>query len=186
MYKYVAAIIITVGLIVFNFAKIGSKVDDIDLNLLGAVLLFISLFMDGLTATQSDIEKGRGKKSHAFHLMISNNLVGLIASHILIVWNLKEILPTFNLSTIYDLFVIGGSATLGQCFIYLTISKFDCFVLTTITTTRKFFSILFSIFIYSHPMTNLHWVGMTLVFGAIIWDMILSEMGRQKKKSKAT
>jgi len=43
-------------------------------------LLFLSLFFDGLLATQSDVEKGKGTKTHAFHLMVSNNLVGLIFS----------------------------------------------------------------------------------------------------------
>jgi len=55
-----------------------SKMSKEEINPFGIALLLLSLFFDGLLSTQSDIEKGKGTKTHAFHLMVSNNLVGLI------------------------------------------------------------------------------------------------------------
>lgn len=78
------------------------------------------------------------------------------------------------------LIVIGTTGTLGQIFIYLTITKFDCFILTTVTTTRKFFSILVSIILFSHPMTPLHQLGFGFVISAVAWDVYESTK-KQKK-----
>ena len=77
--------------------------------------------------------------------------------------------------------VIGLAGTAGQCFIYLTISKFNCFLPTTITTTRKFFSILLSILIFGHPMTFLHYLAIAIVFGAIVFDMLTSKKEKRKR-----
>jgi len=77
--------------------------------------------------------------------------------------------------------IIGITGTLGQCFIYLTITKFDCFILTTVTTTRKFFSILVSIILFSHPMTTIHQIGFMFVVVAVAWDVYEST----KKKKHA-
>lgn len=55
--------------------------------------------------------------------------------------------------------VLGYSllGALGQNFIYYTISNFNPLVCTTVTTTRKFFQIMFSVFWHKHPITNMQW-----------------------------
>ena len=45
---------------------------------------------------------------------------------------------------------LGLSGALGQIFIFLTMSLFDCYLLTIITTTRKFFSVVYSNFMFGH------------------------------------
>lgn len=91
--KYISALIITAGLLVFNLARLGSKASEIDMNLTGGLLLLGSLAFDGLVNTQSDIEKKKGMKSHAFHLMVSNNLVGLIMAVGFLCFNYVAVLP---------------------------------------------------------------------------------------------
>jgi solute carrier family 35 (UDP-galactose transporter), member B1 len=130
--KYICAILITIGLIVFN---LGGKKDDFNVSGIGAVLLVISLLFDGLLNTQSDLEKGKGNKTHAFHLMVSNNLVGAFFCGVLMLFNLEKIKSQLVLSNVFELVVIALAGTMGQLFIYLTMSKFDCFILTTVTTT---------------------------------------------------
>lgn len=55
--------------------------------------------------------------------------------------------------------ILGFSlaATVGQNFIYFTINNFNPLVCTTITTTRKFFTILFSVLVYGHNINAKQW-----------------------------
>ena len=55
--------------------------------------------------------------------------------------------------------VLGFSlaAACGQNFIYFTISNFNPLVCTTITTTRKFFTIVFSVFLFGHKISYAQW-----------------------------
>jgi len=50
--------------------------------------------------------------------------------------------------------MVGVSGAVGQIFIFLTISLFDCYLLTIITTTRKFFSVVYSNFTFGHNFTG--------------------------------
>ena len=50
----------------------------------------------------------------------------------------------------------------GQSFIFYTIAKFDPLVCTTVTTTRKIFSVLLSIFLKGHAVGALGWFGIAL------------------------
>lgn len=69
LYKYICAGVITLGLVVFNIAKLGSHMSTMTINTIGLCLLFISLFFDGLLATQTDKDKNKGEKSTPFDLM---------------------------------------------------------------------------------------------------------------------
>lgn len=80
-------------------------------------------------------------------------------------------------------------SAVGQSFIFYTISNFDPLVCTTVTTTRKVFSVLLSIFINNHPMSTESWLGIGLASLGI-----LSELqdkggkghGASEKKAKAS
>lgn len=74
LYKYICAGVITLGLVIFNVAKLGSKVTSMTISFIGLLLLFNSLFFDGLVATQTDKDKNKGEKSTPFDLMLANNV----------------------------------------------------------------------------------------------------------------
>jgi UDP-galactose transporter B1 len=71
----------------------------------------------------------------------------------------------------------------SQHFIFVTITSYGPLTCSIITTTRKFFSILASVFIFNHAMAPLQWVGALLVFGGIILDTVY---GKDKKTTKPT
>ena len=50
-------------------------------------------------------------------------------------------------------------SALGQNFILMTLYRFDSLVLTTITTTRKFFTILASVVWFGHSLGFWQWTG---------------------------
>lgn len=154
---------ITLGLVVFNVAKLGSKVNAMTINTIGLVLLFISLFFDGLVATQTDKDKNKGEKSSPFDLMLANNICGVISSSLVMSFTYfttgEFILDQISLTNFDEIMLIALAGTIGQIIIYLTINRFDCFILSIVNTSRKFFSILISILWFGHHLTALHWVG---------------------------
>jgi len=188
VYKYICAFLISVGLIIFNIATLGSKVAGMSFSIIGLILLMISLFFDGLLATESDITKNKREKPSAFHLMIANNIVGLISCFAIIGFYYftrgDNLLKEITADNFCSLLLIGGCSSLGQIFIYITISRFDCFLLSIINTSRKFFSILFSIIWFNHKIGYLHWTGIVIVIGALIVDMICSEIERKRSFRK--
>lgn len=78
---------------------------------------------------------------------------------------------------------MGSITFVSQHFIFVTITSYGPLTCSIITTTRKFFSILASVFIFNHAMAPLQWVGALLVFGGIILDTVY---GKDKKTAKPT
>ncbi|CAN0272251.1 unnamed protein product [Discosporangium mesarthrocarpum] len=62
-----------------------------------------------------------------------------------------------NTAVMGDVVGFSLAAAMGQNFIYFTISAFNPLVCTTITTTRKFFTILFSVVVYGHSISTAQW-----------------------------
>ena len=57
---------------------------------------------------------------------------------------------------------------MGQSFIFYTIATFDPLVCTTVTTTRKIFSVLLSIFLKGHSLPPAGWAGVALASAGIL------------------
>jgi UDP-galactose transporter B1 len=66
-------------------------------------------------------------------------------------------------------------------FIFLAMDGFGSLTLVTITTTRKFFTVLGSIIIYKHSVSAGQIVGMVMVFGGLAWKEVSHAMSKEKK-----
>ena len=65
------------------------------------------------------------------------------------------------------------SSALGGNFVYFTLTQFNPLVLTTVTTTRKIFSTLYSIFRNpANSLNGMQWSGTMLVFAGLIGDIV--------------
>jgi solute carrier family 35 (UDP-galactose transporter), member B1 len=64
----------------------------------------------------------------------------------------------------WALLLLNGTVAIGQIFIFLTIHWYTPLVTTTITTTRKFFTILLSVLTFGHEFTTTQWTAVVLVF----------------------
>jgi len=62
-------------------------------------------------------------------------------------------------------------SAIGQSFIFYTIANFDPLVCTTVTTTRKVFSVLLSIFLHGHQMSPQGWFGLSLASAGILAEL---------------
>lgn len=82
----------------------------------------------------------------------------------------------------WDIFWFCICGAVGQNFIFLTISHFGALTNTTVTTTRKFMSILMSSIWNKNRLSMQQWGGVCMVFGGLSFQIWLAY---QKKRQKA-
>jgi UDP-galactose transporter B1 len=75
---------------------------------------------------------------------------------------------------ITDIALFALFMAVGQVFIFWCITSYGTLVCSMVTTTRKFFTILFSVFWFGHEMTSVQWFGVFIVFAVLIWDVGMS------------
>ena len=80
----------------------------------------------------------------------------------------------------------GLASAIGQSFIFYTITNFDALVTTTVTTTRKIFSVLLSIFINGHQLSNQGWGGIALASAGILSEIQNKSGGHGESKPTGT
>jgi len=77
------------------------------------------------------------------------------------------------------------SSAVGQNFIYYTITQFDPLVLTTVTTTRKIFSTVYSVLRNpSNSLDTMQWSGCSFVFLGLLVDIIDKYAGKKPAPAK--
>lgn len=160
-------------------------------NTIGLLLLFLSLAMDGLLSYCQGLLKQKSKTKTtnknpnstfraptSVETMLWTNLysivfflpyaigTGQLANGI----QLLQLVPnTTNDTTTrdtlrHDMILLSICAAMGQFFIFFTIQLFSPILCTTITTTRKFLSILTSVYKYGHVLSFGQWSSVGLVF----------------------
>ncbi|GAA5865316.1 hypothetical protein JCM1840_001526 [Sporobolomyces johnsonii] len=81
-----------------------------------------------------------------------------------------------------DVFLFGLTGSIGQLFIFATLSLYGSLTLVTITVTRKMATMLLSVFVFDHRLTAGQWVGVGLVFVAVGMEAVVA---RREKAAKA-
>ncbi|KAI3987967.1 hypothetical protein MKX01_021081 [Papaver californicum] len=159
---------------------------------LGYGLCFLNLTFDGFTnTTQDSITSNfilRYPKTSAWDIMLGMNLWGTI-------YNLVYMfgLPygsgfeTYQFcrkhpEAAWDIFLFCLCGAVGQNFIFLTISRFGSLIITTITTTRKFVSIVVSSLVTGNPLSGKQWGSVMMVFSGLSYQIYLKWRKMQKKK----
>lgn len=86
----------------------------------------------------------------------------------------------------WDIFFYCLCGAVGQNFIFLTISRFGSLTNTTITTTRKFVSIVVSSLLSSNPLSPKQWGCVLMVFSGLSYQIYLKwkKLQRLQKKRK--
>lgn len=183
-YLQVAAII--GGTAVVSMGK--KKGGDAPSSTMGVVYIFLSLVLDGVTAGfQKRLKRDTaeaGVKPKPYDFMFWTNLF-MCATAVVIAGVLGEINSGMAFCVgnpeIYSKIIkFAICSAVGQSFIFYTIANFDPLVLSTVTTTRKIFSVLLSIFLKGHPLSPMGWSGIGLACGGILSEL-QSKMGGSKK-----
>lgn len=156
---------------------------------LGYGLCFLNLAMDGFTNATQDSIAAQYPKTNAWHIMLGMNLWGSIYSMIyMFSWSGGGGLEAINFcqehpEAAWDIAIFCLCGAIGQNFIFLTISKFGSLTTTTITTTRKFMSILVSSLWSGSPLTSHQWTAVMMVFGGLSYQIYLKWQRRSLKRS---
>jgi UDP-galactose transporter B1 len=78
-------------------------------------------------------------------------------------------------------------SAIGQSFIFYTVARFDPLVCSTVTTTRKIFSVMLSILFKGHSVSMQGWMGLGLAIGGIVSEVVHKvRVGSKKMKSKTS
>jgi len=73
--------------------------------------------------------------------------------------------------------LLNLTAAIGQIFIFFTIQLFSPLMCTTITTTRKFLTILLSVWKFGHKFTFQQWSSIFMVFGGLYLGIVSKFVG---------
>jgi len=175
----------------------------------GLSLLSFSLIMDGLLGSCQSMLKGKSIRKNNFFLPRSDFRIPTPIETMLYInlYSVFFLLPTAYLSGQYSnaiqilfpteytlesieartittkyILLLNLCAALGQIFIFFTIHLFSPLMCTTITTTRKFFTILLSVSRFGHRLTVVQWTSVFMVFGGIYME-IMAKFGGTKMES---
>ena len=211
--EWAGGALITIGILLFQYIQLHkqSSSDNSDSEKevkgdspYGLALLGLSLFMDGLMAgCQSTLKrKSQGSSAYrpptAMETMLYINLYATIILFAVSHYNgqlergIEMMLSSCSSTRAKLLFQLNFSASLGQVFIFLTIHHFSPLTCTTITTTRKFFTILLSVYKFGHVLNVWQWGSVGLVFAGLYLgilaklvdqrgDVVVVEGGVKKK-----
>lgn len=81
--------------------------------------------------------------------------------------------------TLSDILLFSVASAAGQNFIFMTLHGFNALVLATVTTTRKFFTILLSVVLFNNRLAPMQWAAVAMVFAGLVWDVAM-KTGRKK------
>lgn len=186
--KYLVVLLIVAGVALFLYKEgggPGTKSDQhkfMDTIGFGELLVLLSLLLDGLTGILQDKLRASYDIS-AYHMMYAVNVfsaVYLSAAVILSgeLWRVTAFIQTHP-TVLLNIGAFSVASAIGQNFIFLTVTNFGPLTTSIITTTRKFFTILASVIIFSNPVHFRQWIGVFLVFLGLGIDVYF---GKTSKK----
>jgi len=187
-YLQVAAIIGGTAVVSMGKKK-GSGGDN---SMMGVFYIVMSLVLDGVTAgfqKRLKTETAKvGVKPKPYDFMFWTNLFMCLTA-VVIAGGLGEIASggQYLLANPEIMSKIGRfslCSAVGQSFIFYTIANFDPLILSTVTTTRKIFSVLLSIFLKGHSLSFTGWSGIGLSVSGILSELQAKATSKKHTKSK--
>jgi len=184
--EYLQVVAIIGGTAIVNMGKKKSKGGSPSSNL-GLAFIVASLILDGITAgfqkRLKESTKAAGVSPKPYDFMFWTNLFMALTA-VVIAAGIGEFTTGMAFITanpdIFPMIIkFALCSAVGQSFIFYTIANFDPLVLSTVTTSRKIFSVLLSIFLKGHSLTSMGWSGILLACSGIVSEM------RSKAKSHA-
>eukprot|EP00922_Rhytidocystis_sp_ex-Travisia-forbesii_P035986 GHVS01053395.1.p1 GENE.GHVS01053395.1~~GHVS01053395.1.p1 ORF type:complete len:473 (-),score=63.73 GHVS01053395.1:245-1663(-) len=154
----------------------------------GLVLLVVSLVCDGLTGPRLDKINGMYKHLSSVQIMCFVNVYAVFVAGVcmLLFEGIGGISYAVHTPSTFYLFLIFCiSATMGQFCIFFGLQIFGSLYLTFITTTRKFFTVVFSVLWFQHHVTNIQWLCMFLVFASLTLQSCFSKSDKISKRKVA-
>ncbi|XP_039117448.1 UDP-galactose/UDP-glucose transporter 3-like [Dioscorea cayenensis subsp. rotundata] len=195
--EYLCTFLVAGGVSVFALSKTSSKTISKLAHPnapLGYGLCFLNLAFDGFTNATQDSISARYPKTSAWDIMLGMNLWGTIYNVLFMFgWPNASGYEAVSFckehpEAAWDILMFCLCGAVGQNFIFLTISRFGSLANTTITTTRKFVSIVVSSLLSGNPLSFVQWGSVFMVFSGLSYQILLKwrklKSSEQKKKKK--
>ncbi|XP_072999713.1 UDP-galactose/UDP-glucose transporter 3-like [Typha latifolia] len=196
---YISTFLVAGGVSAFALQKTSSRTMSKLANPnapLGYGLCFLNLAFDGYTNATQDSIKARYPNTNPWDIMLGMNLWVSIYSGLYTF--VGPLVPNWSYGNGYeavrfcqehpeaawDIILYCLCGAVGQNFIFLTISRFGSLTNTTITTTRKFMSIVVSSVVSGNPLSPKQWGSVAMVFSGLSLQIFLKWQKLQKLKKK--
>lgn len=164
MWEYASAFLLSLGLIELTFGNAYS--DGISFNILGTIIISCALFADAFignfqegTLTQYNVSsREMALYAHAMgsgQLFLVLILVGQLGPAFAFCWQ--------NPIAYLYILLFSGCGYIGANFVLVMIKLFGAFVTTTVTSCRKFITLILSFFIFPKPFTIHYLIATSLV-----------------------
>lgn len=201
--QWISALLISFGIAVFSISRIKEapamshgashdQQDDIDEYWKGMFLLMISLAMDGFLGVSQGFLKRKDTRERnqrpptAVETMLWLNIYAML---LLVPMAIADDQMNEGVQLLYNdrillrsIILLNSVVGVGQIFIFLTITWYSSLICTTITTTRKFFTILFSVFHFGHHFSSWQWVSTCMVFCGIYLSIFPKKTSKQSNE----
>jgi UDP-galactose transporter B1 len=189
--EYICTFLVASGVSLFALSKSSSKT----VSKLahpnapwGYGFCLVNLLLDGYTNSTQDNIKKRYPKTSGWDIMLGMNLWSSVYSLYMFIPGAGGFEAIHfckqHPEAAWDILWFCVCGAIGQNFIFMTISMFGSLANTTITTVRKFFSILVSSLFSGNPLSDRQWVSVFMVFGGLAYQIYL-KWKRTQPRSKA-
>jgi UDP-galactose transporter B1 len=185
---YLQVIAIIGGTAILSMSKTKSSTSES--TPLGVLFILLALVMDGITGgvqkrLLADLKLVQ-ITPQPYDLMTYTNLFMMIFA-LLISFALGEFTQgitycSSNPEVFSLIWKFSLCSAIGQSFIFYTVARFDPLVCSTVTTTRKILSVLYSILFKGHSIAGQGWLGLLLAIGGIASELVHKASGAGKKK----
>jgi solute carrier family 35 (UDP-galactose transporter), member B1 len=159
-------------------------------SLLGLAFILGSLFWDGITGGyqkrfQRDVVQQQQIPVKPYDFMLYTNLYMLLTA-LLVAAALGDLTSGSRFvmehpTILGQLLQFCACSALGQSFIFYTLAHFDPLILSTVTTTRKLFSVLLSVLFKGNPLSGGGWLGIFLAGLGMLSEMHAKMHGSNTK-----
>ncbi|KAI9503936.1 UDP-galactose transporter [Coemansia spiralis] len=196
-YKYAVVAMVTVGVSAFMLFKTSSKsgtskLEAVENSMYGLFLVLVNLAIDGAVNSTQDQVFAEDPEITGQHMMCMMNVCSTILMGI---WLLNPFNPELASAlrflythprALIDIGMFSFCGAMGQCFVFYTLAKFGSLTLTTVTVTRKFLTILISVFYNGHKLNARQWSSTGLVFAGITLDVYKKQASKKALLATAT
>lgn len=187
---YLQVIAIIGGTAILSMSK--KKSSSSESTPLGVIFILLALVMDGITGGVQKRLLADMKRvqitPQPYDLMTFTNLFMMLFA-LMISISLGEFTQGMeycakNPKVFSLIWKFSMCSAIGQSFIFYTVARFDPLVCSTVTTTRKILSVLYSILFKGHSIAGQGWLGLGLAIGGIASEVVHKVLGGGKKKVK--
>jgi UDP-galactose transporter B1 len=151
---------------------------------------------DGLTGGVQDRVKAKCKENEVkvkpFDMMFWTNFFMLLVAVVFaFAWPTQAgsvqmlegiVFIAANPDIMSKILAFAACSAFGQCFIFFVVANFGALKCSTVTTTRKIFSVLISIFTKGYLLSPLGWFGIVLGSLGIIGELVPEKKHEEKRQ----